>query len=153
MTQLDLFLADVDPPAGPSRYRRRIARLCGQAFELGKRRAEARCLAEPVAKSLGAGAVVPMTPEAGATIHPVLTQPFKKPAYVAGLSQDERREIATIARGLQRLAPSHRSPESYFIEKDAIIKQTVWKRLSLSGDKSRKLLSAMFGHSGAGCWL
>jgi hypothetical protein len=32
-------------------------------------------------------------------------------------------------------------------------KQTVWKRLSLSGDKSRKLLSAMFGHSGAGCWL
>jgi hypothetical protein len=31
--------------------------------------------------------------------------------------------------------------------------QTVWKRLSLSGDKSRKLLSAMFGHSGAGCWL
>jgi uncharacterized caspase-like protein len=33
------------------------------------------------------------------------------------------------------------------------LKQTVWKRLSLSGDKSRKLLSAMFGHSGAGCWL
>ena len=31
--------------------------------------------------------------------------------------------------------------------------QTVWKRLSLSGDKSRKLLSAMFEHSGAGCWL
>src|SRR3984893_4459352 len=29
--------------------------------------------------------------------------------------------------------------------------QTVWKRLSLSGDKSRKLRSAMFEHSGAGC--
>jgi hypothetical protein len=31
--------------------------------------------------------------------------------------------------------------------------QTVWKRLSLSGDKSRKLVSAMFEHSGAGCRL
>ena len=31
--------------------------------------------------------------------------------------------------------------------------QTVWERLRLSGDKSRKLLSAMFEHSGAGCRL
>jgi hypothetical protein len=29
--------------------------------------------------------------------------------------------------------------------------QTVWKQFRLSGDKSRKLLSAMFEHSGAGC--
>jgi hypothetical protein len=33
----------------------------------------------------------------------------------------------------------------------AQIKQTVWKRLRLSGDKSRKLLSAIVEHSGAGC--
>jgi len=31
--------------------------------------------------------------------------------------------------------------------------QTVWKQFRLSGDKSRKLLSAMFEHSGAGCGL
>jgi hypothetical protein len=31
--------------------------------------------------------------------------------------------------------------------------QTVWKRLRLSGEKSRKLLSEIFEHSGAGCRL
>ncbi len=35
----------------------------------------------------------------------------------------------------------------------AKLMQTVWKRLRLSGDKSRKLLSAMFEHSGARCPL
>jgi hypothetical protein len=35
----------------------------------------------------------------------------------------------------------------------ALIWQIVWKQFRLSGDKSRKLLSAMFEHSGAGCGL
>jgi hypothetical protein len=35
----------------------------------------------------------------------------------------------------------------------AKVLQTVWKRLRLSGDKSRKLLSAIVEHSGAGCRL
>jgi hypothetical protein len=123
--QLCFPFCSEESAAAPSRttlyWRRKIAKCVSFAYELGKRRA-----LQPRAQSLGAGAVVPMTPEAGVAIHPVLTQPFKKPACVAGLTPNERHEIATIARRLQRLAPSHRSPESYFIEKDAIIKELMF---------------------------
>jgi hypothetical protein len=117
MTQLPLpFLPQVDetpPSIKPSPYRRRLARLCGQAYALGQLRAEQRHLSEPPAKSLGAAAV------AAALDFPRLVYP----------SRADRNEIALLARRLARLSPSHRrDPEAYFVEKDSIVREL--RRLS-----------------------
>jgi hypothetical protein len=59
------------------------------------------------------------------------------------------------ARPLFKLPPTAdvQTTRAPFLALSANIKQTVWKRLRLSGDKSRKLISAMFEHSGAECRL
>lgn len=84
----------VDAPEGAppvvSRYRRRLARVAGHAYRLATIRAEARHLAEPPVRSLGA-AVVPVTPESdvGAVVRPLIGE--------------ERHLVGQLARTLQRL--------------------------------------------------
>jgi hypothetical protein len=81
-----------------SPYRRRMRAIAGRAYELGRRRAEARHLAEPLPKSLGAARV--------------MTRP---------VANDERIEIGELARRVARLGPSHKRPEQFHEDKSSIV--------------------------------
>ena len=101
---------DDDQPPRLSAYRKRLQRVAACAYDLGRRRAEARIANEPVAKSLGAAtALVDRRPISSA------------PVSTARLVPAERAELLLLARKLSRLAPSHRDPEAYFVEKNSIV--------------------------------
>jgi hypothetical protein len=112
--EVQLAFPFLDAPEGAppvvSRYRRRLMRVAGQAYRLGVIRTAAKHLSEPPAGSLSAAVVVPV-PSRGPAAR------YARPAY---LTTNERHAVEQVARRLQRLAPSHRDPERYHVEKDSI---------------------------------
>jgi hypothetical protein len=103
MTQLAFPFIEPEPAISPrpSRYRMRLKKIAGQAFELGRRQGKRRT---PIKGNVNA-----------------IIKPAPLPALPVYLNREDRNELSQIIRRLERLNLSHRSPEDFFIERSEIV--------------------------------
>jgi hypothetical protein len=113
---------DADRPPRLSPYRRRLAKVAGQAYALGLLRGEARCLNEPPARALGAAVSLSQMEQKMVQMdHAAAVNNVSSTRQLqAHLGREGRNEIAVLAKRIERLVPSHRNPEFFHCEKSEI---------------------------------